>query len=169
MDQVSDDIADQDAPVKLFAEAIPADVAHAARSREIAGLFGMVWSRLRRRDGIDSSHVAMIGNARGALNGQKARPTTQVTLRDKVVLNVVDVVSNKAPPPLIEHQPESAAGMERRGEVTRLRVKAEIQPVQGCGRATCAERSHASPIAAIQTVHPVVQAPAQAIDVAVSH
>ena len=138
VNKVPNHVANQDAAWQIGRVSVPADEAHPAGGGEVAGLFRVIYARLRLGDRIDARHLAVIGNAARRLDRRKAGIAVQVADRDDALLEGIDVVGHEAPAPIIEHQAKAGAGVERRRKVAGLGIEAEIEIAQRHGRARLA-------------------------------
>ncbi len=111
----------------------------------------------------------MVGNALGSLDGRQAGKSIQITGGDHPLLDMIDVISHEAAPPIIEDQPETTAGMEGGGEIARNRIETEIQIPDRHRRPRLAGGSHVTAVAAIDAMNAIVKPPAQSVHVAVGH
>ena len=87
---------------------------------------------------MDARHVAVIGNTHHRLQRREAWEPAQVAGGNDSLLEVIDVVGDEAATPIVEDQPETAAGVEGRGEVAGRRIEAEIEIPQWDRRANLA-------------------------------
>src|SRR5437899_2439081 len=93
----------------------------------MARLFRMIDPGFLLRDRVDDRHLSVVGNALDGLNRRQAGKTLQVTDRNHLLLDMIDVVSDEAAPPFVENQTEPAAGMIGRGEGAARGIEAEIK------------------------------------------
>src|ERR1041385_5429362 len=135
----------------------------------MARLLRMIRACLRLRDGIDARHVLVIGDAFDGLYRGQARKAIQVTRGNELFLDVIDVMRDEAVAPIVEDQTETAAGVKRRGEIADLGVKTEVELANGESQPAFAQGANVTAVAAVAAVNAIVQAPAQAVHVAVGH
>src|SRR6185369_8329705 len=155
--QVAYHVAHKDAPIELGSESVPPGVSHPAGGGKVAGLFGMIGPGLRHRDGVDPGHVFMIRNAGSHLYRRKAGEAAEVAVRDKPMLDMVDVVSDKIVSPIVEHQAEPAAAMEGGREIARPGIETEIHFAQVGDPARLSGGLDLPAVAAVEAMDAIVQ------------
>src|SRR5258705_2237327 len=133
----------------------------------MARLLGMIDTRFRFRDRINARHLLVIRNAFRRLDGGGTGKPIEIAHRNQPLLNMVDVVSDEAAPPLVEDQSEAAAGVISSREITAARIEAEIEVTDRNGCAGFASRCYLTSIAAVHAVNAIVQAPPQAVEITV--
>src|SRR2546430_2606078 len=93
----------------------------------MARLFRVIDPGFLFGDRVDDRHLFMVRNTLSCLERRQSWEPAHVPHRDHLLLDVIDVVSDEAPSPLVENQAEAAAGMVSGSEVTARRVKTEIK------------------------------------------
>ena len=149
VNEISDDVADGDAAVKVVGIDVVTDETETAGTGEVAGLLGMIGTGLRDGDREDAGHVAVIGNAASGFDGIHAGVAPERRERKDALLEVIDVMCDEAVAEFIEDEAKAAAALVGGSEIPADGIETKIRVAEFQGELRFARSGDAATVAAV--------------------